>query len=360
MNRRVIAFASIALAGAVISAQDSDEARAEKVLLKDFHPVSMYKIPQTRVAKARYAAIDVHGHDYANTDEAVSAWVKTMDAVGIEKMIVMTMKTGHKFDEVLARYKKYPERFQVWCGFDYTGFDKPSYGAAAVAELERCYLAGARGVGEVSDKGLGLTNSEPKARGMHLDDARMDLLLEKCADLKIPVNTHIGEPIWFYLPMDEKNDGLMNAYHWRLDNKPSLLPHSAMVKILENALTRHPRTTFIACHYANCEYDFSILARLLDTYPNLYADISGRYEETGTIPRATSRFIRQYQDRLLYGTDMGRGQPQYEFSFRILETLDEHIYTNGYRYHWALNGFGLDDAILKKLYRTNAERILAR
>ncbi len=347
------------LAAAVLPAQD-EPARAEKILLKDFRPVSMYKIPQTHVAKARYPAIDMHGHDYAGTGEAVAAWVKTMDAVGIEKMIVMTMKTGRQFDDIVAKYKDYADRFQIWCGFDYTGYDKPGYGPVAVAELERCYRAGARGVGEISDKGAGLTNGEPKARGMHLDDPRMDSLLEKCADLKIPVNTHIGEPIWFYLPMDEKNDGLMNAYHWRLDDKPDLLPHSAMVKILENALKRHPRTTFIACHYANCEYDFSILARLLDTYPNLYADISGRYEETGSIPRATSQFIRQYQDRLLYGTDMGRGQPQYEFSFRILETLDEHFYANGYRYHWAYNGFGLDDSILKKLYRTNALKIIVQ
>lgn len=353
---RALAFSF--LAAAIIPAQEPDH--AEKILLKDFRPVSVYRIPQTRVTKARYAAIDVHGHDYAKTDEDVAAWVKTMDAAGIEKMIVMTMKTGPQFGQLVAKYRKYPERFQVWCGFDYSGYDKPGFGPEAVAELERCYRAGARGVGEISDKGWGLTNGEPKAWRMHLDDTRMDSLLEKCADLKMPVNTHIGEPIWFYLPMDEKNDGLMNAYHWRLDNKPDLLPHPEMVKILGNALRRHPRTTFIACHYANCEYDFSILARLLDTFPNLYADISGRYEETGSIPRTTSEFIRKYQDRLLYGTDMGRGEPQYEFSFRLLETLDEHFYANGYRYHWPYSGFGLEDPVLKKLYRTNALKILAK
>ncbi len=157
--------------------------------------------------------------------------------------------------------------------------------------------------------------------------------------------------------MDQKNDGLMNAYHWRLDNKP-VLSHAEMIERLENVLKRHPRLTVIACHYANCEYDFSILARLLDTYPNLYSDISGRYEETGPIPRTTSQFITKYQDRLLYGTDMGRGQGQYDFSFHILETLDEAFYENGYRYHWQYYGFGLDDAILKKLYRANALTIL--
>jgi predicted TIM-barrel fold metal-dependent hydrolase len=333
---------------------------AEKILLKDYRPVSMYKVPRTKVTKARYPAIDMHGHDYAKTDAEVSEWVKMLDSVGIEKVIVMTMATGANFDNLVARYEKYPERFQVWCGLDFSGYNEPGYGPAAVAELERCYRAGARGVGEVSDKGLGVINQNAKAPGMHLDDPRLDPLYGKCADLHIPINLHIGEPVWFYLPMDEKNDGLMNAYDWRLDDKPNLVPHDGMIKVLENVVKRHPKTTVIACHYANCEYDFSILARLLDTYPNLYSDISGRYEETGPIPRATSQFISKYQDRLLYGTDMGRAQPQYEFSFHILETLDEAFYENGYRYHWQYNGFGLDDAVLKKLYRTNALKILAK
>ncbi len=350
-------FAWTFLAGGLVAQEPGG---AERILLKDYRPVSVYKIPRTKVTKARYLAIDMHGHDYAKTEEDVPQWVKTLDAAGIEKVIVMTMKTGPKFDEIVTKYKKYPDRFQIWCGLDLSGYDKPGYGPVAVAELERCYRAGARGVGEISDKGLGVINQESKAPGMHLDDPRLDLLYEKCADLRIPINLHVGEPIWFYLPMDEKNDGLMNAYHWRLDNKPNLVSHEGIIKVLENVLKRHPRTTVIACHYANCEYDFSILARLLDTYPKLYADISGRYEETGPIPRATSQFITKYQDRLLYGTDMGRGQQQYEFSFHLLETLDEAFYENGYRYHWAYYGFGLDPPVLEKLYRTNALKILAR
>ncbi|MBI4659480.1 MAG: amidohydrolase family protein [Verrucomicrobia bacterium] len=338
----------------------TDPSKAEKILLKDFRPVSRYKIPRTKVPKARYPAIDVHGHDYAKTEEEVARWVETMDKVGIEKMIVMTQSTGPRFDQIAAKYKKYPERFQLWCGLNLTDHDQPGFGQAAAAELERCYRAGARGVGEISDKGLGVINQDPKAPGLHLDDPRLAPLFEKCADLHIPINLHVGEPIWFYLPMDEKNDGLMNAYHWRLDNKTNLLSHAEIIQVLENVLKRHPRTTIIACHYANCEYDFSILARLLDTYPNLYSDISGRYEETAPIPRTTSNFITKYQDRLLYGTDMGRGQGAYEFSFHILETLDEAFYENGYRYHWQYYGFGLEDAILKKLYQTNALKILAK
>jgi predicted TIM-barrel fold metal-dependent hydrolase len=220
---------------------------------------------------------------------------------------------------------------------------------------------GARGVGELGDKGKGLVYGQPKAWGMHLDDPRMDPLLEKCADLKMPVNIHVADPIWMYQPMDSTNDGLMNAYEWRLDNQPGIVDHAGMIKILENAVRRHPRTTFIACHFANCEYDLNKLGTLLDKYSNLYADISARYAETAPIPRFVKKFYERYQNRLVYGTDMGLDPEMYRITFRILESTDEHFYATGqFGYHWALNGFGLDNKILKKLYRGNAIKILMK
>jgi len=189
----------------------------------------------------------------------------------------------------------------------------------------------------------------------------MDPLLEKCADLGMPVNIHIAEPIWMYQPMDSTNDGLMNAYEWRLDNQPGIVDHDGMIDILERAVKRHPRTTFIACHFANCSYDLNKLGALLDKYPNLFADIAARYAETAPIPRFVRQFYNKYQDRLLYGTDMGFDTKMYRVTFRILESADEHFYEiDQFGYHWALNGFGLNEQILKKLYRENALKILNR
>ena len=309
-------------------AASGDDSRAdpESLLLKDFRPQSVYKTPQTVVSKARFAAIDMHAHVYARTPEQVDEWVRTMDEVGLEKSIVMTQATGAEFDKIHALYAKYPDRFEVWCGFDYTGYDKPGFGPAAVKELERCYKAGARGVGELGDKGKGLFYCKPPAWGMHLDDSRMDPLLKKCAELKLPINIHVADPYWMYLTMDARNAGLMHTYKWRLDNQPGIVGHEGMIEILDRAVGRHPRTTFIACHFANCCYDLNRLAELLDKHPNLYADISARYAETAAIPRFVGQFYAKYQDRLVYGTDMHRGAEVYRFTFRVLESADEHFY----------------------------------
>jgi len=339
----------------------AQEPSPEQLLLKDFRPRSIYKVPVTSMAKARFPVIDMHSHDYAKTDEQIAEWVRTMDELGIKKSVILSCAHGKEFDAVLARYRKFPGRFSVWCGFDYTGYDQPGYGPAAVAELERCFKAGAEGVGEEGDKGKGLFYSKPPAWGMHLDDPRMDALLERCGQLGMPISIHVADPMWMYEPMDRHNDGLMNAYAWRLDNQTNILSHAELLGTLERAVKKHPRTEFVACHLANCSYDLARLGALLDKYPNLSADIGARFAETAAIPRTAAKFFQKYQDRLVYGTDMGRGKPMYLTTFRILETEDEHFYDwDLSTYHWPLNGFGLNDRILKKVYSENARKILER
>lgn len=327
--------------------------------LSEYRPVSIYNTPKSDIRKARFPVIDMHTHDYARSEADLDQWVKIMDEVGIQKSIILTGAHGPRFDSLFGVYSKYPERFDIWCGFDYTGYDKPGYGPGAVEELERCVKMGAKGVGELGDKGQGLFYARPSAIGMHPDDPRMDPLFKKCAELKLPVNIHVGDPKWMYEKMDETNDGLMNAYKWRLDNKPDIVNLEGMVDILGNTAKRHPNTTFVACHLANCSWDLDRIGALLDTYPNLYIDISARFSEFSPTPRKTSGFFTKYSNRIVYGTDQGFNPSMYRHTFRILETADEHFYNwNHSSYHWALNGLDLPDKVLKKIYQTNAKKII--
>ena len=144
----------------------------DHILLKDYRPKSIYKIPVTEVSRARYPIIDMHSHPYAKTPEQIAEWVANMDEVGVQKTIILTAAVGTEFDEVYRKYAKYPERFEVWCGFDFTGYDKPGFGPFAVRELQRCHQAGARGVGELHDKGKGMASGKSKTVGLHPDDPR--------------------------------------------------------------------------------------------------------------------------------------------------------------------------------------------
>ena len=82
--------------------------------------------------------------------------------------------TGKEFDEISRKYSKFPERFELWCGLDLSDYKTSNFPGSAVKELERCHSAGARGIGEIHDKGKGLKSGNSLAPGMHPDDARME------------------------------------------------------------------------------------------------------------------------------------------------------------------------------------------
>jgi uncharacterized protein len=355
MKTKTILLFLTMMATATLQAQNADN-----ILLKDYRPRSIFKIPVSHIEKAAYPIIDAHTHDYAKNDAEIKEWIKTMDECGIEKSIVLTQTSGPKFDSIFNLYSKYSTRFEIWCGFDYTGYDKPGYGPAALKELERCFKLGAKGVGEEGDKGLGMFFNEPvKAWGMHFDDPRMKPLFEKCAQLGMPISIHVADPIWMYEKMDSTNDGLMNAQTWRIDmTKPGIIGFDALLQSLENAIKNNPKTIFIACHFANLNHDMEKLGAMFDKYPNFYADISARYAESAPVPGYMKVFYEKYQEKLLYGTDMSYDIGMYRTTFRILESNDEHFYeTDLFGYHWALYGFGLPKNVLKKIYHDNAARI---
>ena len=369
MNRRSF-LKSANLAGLALTLPHSTFAETQKktptsgpnpntLLLKDYRPRSIYKVPVSQIAKAKFPIIDMHSHPYAKTDAEISTWLQNMDAANVEKTIILTMATGKEFNDINQKYSQHPDRFELWCGLDLTRYNQPGFDSAATKELVRCHDAGARGIGEIHDKGKGLQSGKIKAPGMHPDDPRMDAVWEKAAELHLPISLHVADPIWMYQPMDKHNDGLMNAYEWRLDNQPNIVNLAGMIEILERTLARHRNTTFIACHFANLDYDLAHLGEVLDRNPNLHADISARYAETAPIPRFTAAFYAKYSDRLVYGTDMGFDLDMYHITFRILESQDEHFYeTDQFSYHWPLYGLGLNDEILQHVYHDNAKKLL--
>lgn len=333
----------------------------DSLLLKDYHPVSIYRVPVTTVPRAAFPVTDLHSHPYAKSDAEIDQWVKTMDSAGIARTVILTYSTGARFDSIVDRYSRYPGRFLFFCGFDYTGFGRPDWAEKAVAELDRCYRKGARGIGELGDKGEGELYSQPTpGRGIHIDNPELKPLLNRCAALKMPVVIHVAEDQWMYEPIDAHNDGLMNADKWHVNmNVPGKLGHDELIAGLDRAVGENPGVTFIACHYMNCCADLGKLGAMLDKHPNLYADIAARYGEVAPIPRATAEFIIKYAGRLVYGTDMGTRLAMYRSTFRILESADEHFYDPSLdTYHWALYGLNLPKDVLRKLYQSNAEKIL--
>lgn len=329
--------------------------------LKDYEPVSVFKLEEHHPAEAKFPTIDMHSHAYRKDEAGIREWVKILDENNIEKVIVHTYAYGEEFDRLYDLYTGISDKFELWCGFDMTKWDQPEFPECAVKELERCHAKGAVGVGELSDKGMGeRVSRKVREPGLHFNDPKFDALFEKCAELGMPVNIHNGDPIWMYEPLDEHNDGYMNAETWKIDlSTPGILDLDGVVKAFEECVERHPNTTFIACHLINLNHDYARLGEILERHPNLWIDIAARHQETCVTPRATKRFYEKYQDRILFGTDNDPNPVMYDDQWRILETEDEHFYLEDQSYHWPMQGIGLDDGVLRKIYHDNAERLLA-
>lgn len=334
----------------------------DSLLLKDYTPATSLVVPRSEIAKAKYPVIDAHSHSSMNGIKSradVDDWLRTMDETGVERSVVFTNASGDEFERQAKLFLgAAPKRFQVWTSPSFAKPDAPDFTARVVAELERAHAKGARGVGEITDKGWGLEASEknalPRAQRLRVDDPRLDAFWDKCAELNMPVNLHLADHPSCWQPLGPKQERTPDFQNFNLSSK-DVPSYEELLATRERMLEKHPKTKFIFCHFSNQGNDTAALARMLDKYPNMYVDLSARDYEIGRQPRTMRAFLERYKERVLFGTDMGREKGMYQGWWRLLESADE--YMPG-RIWWTYYGLELPDAVLKSLYRETALKVL--
>ena len=312
-------------------------------------------VPRTHITRFRFPVIDAHSHDvYAQDPAAVAAWVKLQQQLGVEKTFIFTGKSGAEFRAAVARYAgAYPGRFVMFAGISAEGVASPDYGEQLRQRLRADVQAGAAGLAELTDKGLGLVRVGDQA--YFIDDPRFDALWDEAGKLRLPVFVHIAEPAPFYQPADERND-LRRSLNWSLYDKGTP-GFEAMQLRFQNVLRRHPHTTFVAVHAFNLSNDLGRVGTLLAKFPNVQVDFAARMWELARQPFSARRFFIKYADRILFGTDNDPTLAMYLAHARQFETEDEWFWPADAEW-WRGYGMHLPDAVLRKLYRDNALRLL--
>src|SRR5690348_3516577 len=80
------------------------------ILLSDYLPQSLYRIPATDVPKAKFPIFD--GHDHGHGELSVTEMIRIMDKVGVEKSVIFTdAGTVERFRNVARQYADHPDRF---------------------------------------------------------------------------------------------------------------------------------------------------------------------------------------------------------------------------------------------------------
>lgn len=326
--------------------------------LSDFAPRSQLKLPAHTVAQPRYPAIDYHNHLDALDPSDV---LRIMDACGVERVVNITMQTGAAALATLDRFHRAsPRRFTSIGWMDWSGIERSDFIQLSFDRLERLVEHGARGIKFWKD--FGLSVREASGSLARIDDERYAPLFDKAAQLGIPVMFHTADPDAFFEPIDARNERYEElAAHpdWSFHSSP--VSKAELLAQRNRVIARHPKTTFVAAHMAESSEDLGSVAALLDTYPNLYVDISARVAELGRQPYTARKFFLDYADRILFGTDLPPDVEMYRLYYRFLETADEYF---DYPSHasrqgrWQIYGIFLPDEVLAKVYRENALRLL--
>lgn len=246
--------------------------------------------------------IDVHSHvtmwegeqirpgvTYVTPEELISMY----DEVGIEKGFILSLISPecrfhiHSNREMEYITTKYPDRFYWFCNID------PRMGLNSEKTDFSFYIdyyknRGAKGIGEL-------------AANMYIDDPLMDNLFYHCAECDMPVTIHIAHKIG-------ENYGVVDDLG---------LPR------LERMLKKYPKLKIMGhsqcfwsemgdnvdetnrMKYVSGKVNEGRVAYLLRNYPNLYCDLSAGsgFNALYRDPDYAYRFIEEFSDRLMFGTD---------------------------------------------------------
>ena len=330
--------------------------------LVEWKPVSQLRVKQTEVVKPKFPVIDIHNH--LGTFENAGKYLEEMDKADVVQCVSLDGRSkdnGWKKQlEVSGKASK--DRFLIFFVPNFEDIDVPDFGKKEAAKLEEAVKSGCRGLKIYKELGLNIKDKTGKV--VPVNDPRLDPIWAKCGELGIPVLIHVSDPVAFFTPIDKYNeryDELASHPDWSFADTSKYPSKDEILRQRNDVIARHPNTIFIGAHVANYPEDLGRVAMWLDTYPNLYADISARISDIGRQPYTARKFLIKYQDRILFGTDTSPNADAYRIYYRFLETDDEYFDPAGGHHiqgRWMIYGVYLPDEVLEKIYNRNALKIL--
>jgi predicted TIM-barrel fold metal-dependent hydrolase len=341
------------------------------MLLENFRPRSKLVTRTTLVAKPRFPVIDAHNHLAAPfgggwDKKPLNELLDLLDEAGMTHYVDLDGGWG---EDILYHHLDYfkakaPERFQIFGGVDWSKWESLGDGFPewAAGRLRVQKQAGAQGL--KIWKGFGLQVKDHNGNLVTVDDPRLRPIWDAAGELGLPVIIHVADPVAFFDPIDETNERWeeIGAHPDWAFNGPPFPPFMEIMNGFKNLVTRHSSTTFIGAHVGCYAENLEWVGHMLDACPNYYVDVSARFSELGRQPYSARKFFIQYQDRILYGSDMGPDLDVYRLNYRLLETDDEYFnYNPGdipLQGRWYAYGLHLPDDVLKKIYSENAQRVL--
>jgi predicted TIM-barrel fold metal-dependent hydrolase len=317
--------------------------------------------------------IDVHFH-YETPDDS---YLLLADSLNM-RLISPNVDSGRSIDQQLevARGLKqqYPGKFAFFGTFPVDHFGDNDFAEQIISRIDQCMAAGASGI--KIWKNIGMVLKDAGGNFVMASHPEFHQVFKYMEENSIPLLAHLGEPKNCWLPLDEMtldNDRsyFSNNPQYHMYMHPEAPSYEDQIAVIDHILQRYPRLDYTGAHLASLEWNVDEVARRLDQFPALQVEFSARighlqYQAIGNHAKVRDFMIR-YQDRIMYGTDVGVGARHTNYA-ATAESLRKRWYD---QWLWlatdtevvvgdlggrAVKGLQLPRTVIDKIYFKNAER----
>ncbi len=251
------------------------------------------------------------------------------------------------------------------------GWDETGWVENTISWIDQCIADGANAVKVW--KNIGMEFRDENGELVMIDNPQFDEVFAHLAANRIPLVAHMGEPKNCWLPLDEmttKNDSgyFTRNPQYHMYKHPEMPGYEDQMAARDRMLDKNPELVFIGCHLASLEWSVEELAKWLDKYPNTAVDMAARmgqlFYQTHEDREKVRQFFIDYQDRILYGTDIiDRGGNKENFHKRMHETWMrdwEYLCTKNKMtsdlIDGEFSGLKLPKVVIEKIYHQNYTR----
>ena len=297
--------------------------------------------------------------------ERMNEVLKIMDTVPYQRanLVCTPNPDGSNHNPAALYFKeRYPDRIYICGALDYP----PAL--ADPANAAKILASQVRDLRKLGFDGVKMIEGKPMVRKLlpfPLDGPMYQEMWAVQEQERFPVVFHVADPDEFWDPQLCPDWARQNGWDYSDGSYPS---KEDLYTEVEHILSMHPGLRIIFAHFYFLAHDLERAARFLETHPQVYFDLTPHLEMYSILSRqleAARAFFVRYQDRILYGTDLDtrllqRGPDGLQFVMSIAWLIRSFLETNdaiSMPGMPAVQGVGLPQTVLEKIYHANFERL---
>ncbi len=275
--------------------------------------------------------------------------------------------------DALALRAAYPGRVAFATTFDAAGSKRPGWEQDVKHQLSEALDAGAVAVKVWKD--IGMQQRDPDGRVVMIDDLRFTPIFRMLEEQGTVVLGHLGEPRNAWLPLVQMTVNGDREYfkehpQYHMATHAEWPSYEQQIAARDRMLDRHPKLRFVGVHLGSLEWSIDRIGDFLIRYPKASVDIAARLShlqlQASVDREQVRRFFIQFQDRILYATDIACQGPQEDSAcaaqadqawredWRFLSSADT---LRSAEFDASFRGLALPRDVIDKIYSGNARRL---